>query len=276
MSMSNQGGPPVLVQPPQPQPVPQQPAQQAGAMPQLDLTPQEMISPEQHIAGVAKFYHQFRRSEATYKMVNETLHGNRRFPILSAPTGVKMPDGSQETIEIDIHAPFLKIQDPAKQHAGLKAVLGPLNNHYAAQYTESLRELALYALNAWKALSGQNDLATIQGAAYDDLINAVHAGYAQFEPRWRVIKEVQDSLATGKISVTLGGAVGIDLNMFLAAANVPQEQHGQVLANVLGNRVTELQKELVPCLQTIAASAATAVHQIDQSNEQRARQGQTA
>jgi hypothetical protein len=258
MTADQTGGPPVTVQAPDPQ------------SPALQLTPEQMISPDQTLNGVVKFYRVFERAEMMYVIFNNLTNLKGESPLIAVPTGKSDADGTPITLELDLLAPFKKIQDPADQLKKVSAVLGVYNNYYAGEYTAALRQLALYSLNAWKSVSGSADAVPNPAGTFDELMEMLHLGFSDFEKQWAVVKKIEDSIALGETTVSLGGLVGIDLSSVLAAASVPADQHAQVLKTVLGSKIAELKGGLIPCLSQMASTAGAAVTQIDMRNQAKA------
>lgn len=236
-------------------------ATQATAQPAAE-SHADPVSPEQYIAGVEKFYTSFRRAEIAYRLFNDAAHGRRKLPIFQC-----VIDGVP--LEVDFHAPTARIRDENVQDATRKAMLGPMSNHYAAIYTQELRQLALYSLNSWKLLSGEDNLTTIPGVGFDELVARIHAAYQEFEPIWKSVKSVWDAVKGGKAIATLGDLLNVDLMDLLQQANLSEEQSKALIGKFVQTRITELQKRAIPCLREIASAAGTAVQQIDRNQQQK-------
>ena len=237
---------------PQMVPPPQAPAPVAAAP-----SPEEMISPEQHLLGVVRNYMNLVRTEATYTMFNDMLHEKGAPPLLQFPTGKLGIDGEQIVLEVDLAMPFKKVQDPGQRQQLLQTVWRSHNNYYAQEYTAVLTALALSCTNALAALS-RTDAPASNALSFDEIVGRIHALMPVYYKKWAVLKQIEDGIATGQSAVSLGGAVDLDLSQILAAAGVSPEQQQAVLAQTLSAKVGELRQELVPCLTELTTATVRA------------------
>ncbi len=238
------------------------------------------LHPQQLGNGVVKYYRAFARAEKAYRMTNDSIHLKREMPILYAYTGEKTEiDGHEEDerLVFDISVLTLGIVDPdveqqtAKRKRLLQQVLGPWNNLYVAEYTKQMRELALFARNAWTAFNQSQVEFTLAEPAekFDVLVQAIHDAYAEFVKHWEPLDACLKGEAVPDPLLTISGADGqVSLSSILGLAGVTdREKIAEVGNQLMNTQAAELQQRMLPCLEQVAMAANQAVLLLDQRTQ---------
>lgn len=110
--------------------------------PQQAQMPQQPPEPsfDQAVAGIHKFYRRFRAVEIAYRQINDTLNDRRDSPVFEMPTGQFDEEDRPITVPMDMER-LLRGLSVEQRAEHLKQLLGPWNNYFAREYSDSVEQL---------------------------------------------------------------------------------------------------------------------------------------